>query len=216
MFTASASGREAAKLAQQLGYVRSLTDETNGKHAAQWTISEPGRAHWLRETDPRRAVQALADAIEACQLELADLGRRADGCGDYLSRLSIAVENAFRNPTVPVKAITGVTDTEPGTSILECLRAWRDAGDCPLPVLLVKVKANCPDMTLGAFHDALRSLHARGAIHLHPWTGPLYELPDPTVAVLAGHEIAYYASAREFSVRDSDSLPLSPRGEGLG
>jgi hypothetical protein len=218
MFPASASGREAAKVAQQLGFVRPLTEQINGKQTARlWTISEVGRAHWLKQSDPRRAVQALADGIAACRRELAELGKRADGCRDYLSRLSFAVENAFSNSkgTAPLtlpsppepegegnrsrKAWSGngAGATEAANTILECLRAWHEAGDCPLPALFEKVKAGCPDISLGAFHDALRSLRDRAAIHLHPWTGPLYELPDPTVALLAGHEIAYYASVHE-------------------
>jgi hypothetical protein len=197
MFPASASGREAAMLAQQLGFVRPLTDQMNGKQTARlWTISEPGRAHWLKQSDPRQAVRALADAIEACRHELAELGTRAVGCRDYLSRLSIAVENSFSNSKNPAQAAAKTSDAEPANAILDCLRAWRDSGDCPLPALFEKVKVGCPDMSLGAFHDALRRLRDHAVIHLHPWTGPLYELPDPSVALLAGHEIAYYASVR--------------------
>src|SRR5262249_59564376 len=91
----------------------------------------------------------------------------------------------------------GAGGTDATKAILECLIAWPDAGDCPLPALFENVKVHCPDMTLGAFHDLLRTLRERAAIHLHPWTGPLYELPDPGVALLAGHEIAYYASGRQ-------------------
>jgi len=29
-----------------------------------------------------------------------------------------------------------------------------------------------------------------------PWTGPLYDLPEPHFALLVGHEVAYYASSR--------------------
>jgi len=259
MFPASASGREAAKLAQQLGFVRLLTDETSGKQTARlWTISEAGLVHWHRQTDPARAVQALADAIAGCRHELAELGKRTQACQEYLSRLSCAVENAFSSskdtahPPIKASAVSssraspltlpsppeaggegkrvrhpetdgegnrarstwsgnGTIAAEAANAILECLRGWRDAGDCPLPVLFEKVRAACADMSLGAFHDALRTLRDRGAIHLHPWTGPLYELPDPTVALLAGHEIAYYASARE-----SDPVAPLPPGEGWG
>ena len=40
-----------------------------------------------------------------------------------------------------------------------------------------------PAPTLGQFHDALRHLHADGRVYLHPWTGPLYALPDPPAAL---------------------------------
>lgn len=84
--------------------------------------------------------------------------------------------------------------------VLDGLTRWREAerlGDCPLPALFRGMKAVSPRLTIGQFHDALRSLHEACAIYLHPWTGPLYELPEPALALLAGHEIAYYASLRE-------------------
>jgi hypothetical protein len=198
MFPASASGRQAARLAQEHGLVRPLTDEMSGKESTRlWTVSEMGLAHWLKQTDPRLAVEALTDAVAGCCQELTELGKRADACQEHLARLSRAAGTAFSNlnPTVPTDK--KVIVTEPANAILECLRAWSDAGDCPLPLLFKNVKVLCPDMSLGAFHDTLRVLRDRSAIHLHPWTGPLYELPDPGVALLAGHEIAYYASARE-------------------
>ncbi len=39
-------------------------------------------------------------------------------------------------------------------------------------------------------------MHQAGRIYVHPWTGPLHELPEPAYALLVGHEIAYYASLR--------------------
>ena len=32
---------------------------------------------------------------------------------------------------------------------------------------------------------------------VHPWTGPMYEMPEPSFALLVGHEVAYYASYRK-------------------
>jgi hypothetical protein len=31
---------------------------------------------------------------------------------------------------------------------------------------------------------------------LHPWAGPIYEIPEPELAMLVGHAIAYYVSLR--------------------
>ena len=50
-----------------------------------------------------------------------------------------------------------------------------------------------PTLTIGSFHDGLRHLHEQQKIYLHPWTGPLYDLPEPSYALLIGHEVAYYA-----------------------
>jgi hypothetical protein len=79
------------------------------------------------------------------------------------------------------------------------LRAWQAgqaSGDCPLPELFRRAQASTPTLTVGLFHDGLRRLHDQQRIYLHPWTGPLYEIPEPACALLVGHEIAYYASAR--------------------
>ena len=51
-------------------------------------------------------------------------------------------------------------------------------------------------VSVGSFHDALRQLHEDEQIYLHPWTGPLYALPEPAFALMVGHEVAYYASIR--------------------
>jgi hypothetical protein len=83
--------------------------------------------------------------------------------------------------------------------LLAHLARRHDAGrldDCPLPELYRHLKSSQATATLGQFHDMLRELVAEHKIYLHPWTGPLYELPEPACAMLAGHEVAYYASLR--------------------
>jgi hypothetical protein len=82
-------------------------------------------------------------------------------------------------------------------AILAQLHHWREtdaAGDCPLPELFRRVGQN--SLTIGQFHDQLRALQEQEQIYLHPWTGPLPEIPEPALALLAGHGIAYYASIR--------------------
>lgn len=77
------------------------------------------------------------------------------------------------------------------------LKEWSDAGragDCQLYYLYQQLSSRCPGITPGFFHDALRDLRQKKLIELHPWTGPLYEMPKPEFALMAGHEIACYAS----------------------
>ena len=83
--------------------------------------------------------------------------------------------------------------------MLSYLGRRQEAGaseDCPLPELFRHARQSSPGLTIGHFHDGLRRLHERGQVYLHPWTGPLYDLPEPAYALLVGHEIAYYASIR--------------------
>ena len=42
-----------------------------------------------------------------------------------------------------------------------------------------------------------KGLHETSQVYLHPWTGPLYDIPEPPYALLVGHEVAYYASVRK-------------------
>ena len=68
--------------------------------------------------------------------------------------------------------------------------------DCPLPELYKSLTTREVPPTIGVFHDCLRQLHTDHKVYLHPWTGPLYALPEPAYALLVGHNVAYYASAR--------------------
>ena len=98
-------------------------------------------------------------------------------------------KSAERDSEAPISSLR-----EP---ILSQLRLWREssaAGDCPLPELFQRVEQN--RFTIGQFHDQLRLLHEQELIYLHPWTGPLPEIPEPAIAFLVGHGIAYYASVR--------------------
>jgi hypothetical protein len=84
-------------------------------------------------------------------------------------------------------------------AIRQQLAAWHESGalgDCPLPELFRRLRPCSPRLTIGQFHDRLRRMVQQEAIYLHPWTGPLYELPEPAYALLVGHEVAYYASLR--------------------
>jgi hypothetical protein len=88
--------------------------------------------------------------------------------------------------------------TELAPIILARLADWSGAAgeDCPLPELYRSLSLLDLPPSIGEFHDCLRKLHADGTLYLHPWTGPLYALPEPAYALLAGHNIAYYASVR--------------------
>jgi hypothetical protein len=98
---------------------------------------------------------------------------------------------------------------ELAAAVLARLSDWAasaNAGeDCPLPELFRSLTTREPQPTIGEFHDCLRKLHADGSVYLHPWTGPLYALPEPAYALLVGHGVAYYASLREAGVRGQGS-----------
>ena len=118
---------------------------------------------------------------------------------------SAGVDNALRSADSASRlngvAVLGTPAAELAAAIAVRLADWaasaRVGEDCPLPELFRSLTTREPAPTIGEFHDALRQLEADGSVYLHPWTGPLYALPEPAYALLAGHNVAYYASARQ-------------------
>ncbi len=97
-------------------------------------------------------------------------------------------------PTPPADAPTKVE-----AALLAHLAHWASAAhveDCPLPELYRQAQAVCPSASIGEFHDALRRMHDAETIYLHPWGGPLYDMPEPLYALVIGHGVTYYASLR--------------------
>ncbi|MFO0935721.1 MAG: hypothetical protein U0798_04285 [Gemmataceae bacterium] len=134
----------------------------------------------------KRIVSAILPKVTASRLP--DPTPRSANQADRLSKEA--------NPPVPNAKLAEM--------ILQRIEQWSltASEDCPLPVLYRDVRET---VSIGAFHDCLRTLHAQGQIYLHPWTGPLYALPEPTLSLLVGHEVAYYASRQNHGA----SLPSS-------
>lgn len=128
--------------------------------------------------------------------------------------------NGAESPSAPpaVKtATTALATAEERAAIarevMEFLRRWQASGapeDCSLPELYRQMQSRRALLSVGQFHDVLRGLHDAEQIYLHPWTGPLHELPEPTRALLVGHMIAYYASCRARS--EMLAVPTGPMG----
>jgi hypothetical protein len=184
--------------------LRVVRTEAKGKTALDiCALTEKGLQHLLERTSPRPVLEALLAAVERCEANLRELVGSAAGQHQHLQALhAFAVKLLEKTPQLaPVQAPAPTNGQhKPEDHVLDVLQSWHDArriGDCPLPDLYRRFKESSPKLTLGQFHDALRSLHERRAIYLHPWTGPLYEMPEPALALLVGHEIAYYASLSE-------------------
>jgi hypothetical protein len=208
LFPASASGKQAARRCQEEGWLSPAPPDAEGtQHPPRYAITDAGFRHLLTQNDPRQVIEDFVRVLEArqgqaeelltlarqMQASLATLGSHTRTLLDALrpSRPEGGLNGLFRDFSNPSKGFEGL--------LLEHLERHRDANasrDCPLPHLFGLLARDVPDLTLGRFHDALRRLHDAGAVYLHPWTGPLYEVPEPSCALLVGHEVAYYASAR--------------------
>jgi hypothetical protein len=197
-----ATGKPAAQKCLADGLLRSGPDPRKPGREL-FKLTDAGWAFLLVAANPKQVLEDFVRVLEARQGEVDGLLAAARRMADSLTGLREAVSRVL--PRVEVNRVSAPDDASAdlADTILARLADWSaTAGeDCPLPELYRRAAAP----SIGAFHDALRRLHDRGAVYLHPWTGPLYALPEPAFALLVGHGVAYYASPR--------NEPAAPRRE---
>jgi hypothetical protein len=76
------------------------------------------------------------------------------------------------------------------------VRRWQQEQrtDCPLPELYRYLRQRAPGLSIGAFHDLLRSLYERDRVRFTMWNGSLDRMPSPELALLISSEVMYYAN----------------------
>ena len=205
LFPSAPAGKSAAQKCLADGLLRPAPDAKKPGREL-YTLTDAGWEQLLAAANPKQVLEDFVRVLEARQGEVAGLLAAARRMADSLVGLREAVTRVL--PQVATARVAALQPPEQSTSlptgladaIRAQLSAWASsvqaAEDCPLPDLYRRVGAP----SIGAFHDALRRLHDRGAVYLHPWTGPLYALPEPAFALLVGHGIAYYASPRTDAV----------------
>jgi hypothetical protein len=205
LFPITAAARQAAQRCKQEGFLRIVPRENGRKTTHEtYAISEKGLAYLLDHASPKEVLREMVQTLEAYKAEISQLVAVAQKCQDAIDALRANAERVLQrtnNPApVPIKAEFSVNGTGNWLgNAVSCLSEWHNSGhssDCSLPELYRHVIRGTPGLTIGHFHDGLRRLYEQEKIYLHPWTGPLYEMPVPPLALLVGHEIAYYASAR--------------------
>jgi hypothetical protein len=222
LFAATGPSKLAAQRCKDENLLRVVRTETRGKTPQEiCALTDKGLSYLLSQTSPRQVLEDLVRAVEARQDQLgriAAAAEEADASFEALKTTAAQVLAALPQSKTPVPnelwekfhtnggAARGA-DSTPHTNdvegceptILALLNEWQASAaseDYPLPKLYRRLVENGPRWSVGQFHDALRRLEERGVIYLHPWTGPLYDMPEPPLALLVGHEIAYYASVR--------------------
>jgi hypothetical protein len=204
LFPATATARQAAQRCKDEGLIRVDADPQNaGRELA--AITPKGLEYLLTRVSPRQVMEDFVRVLEARHGQIEELIAVArqmqigiEGLKSSVEQVLPHVRQAAPQPSANGHHAPPAPDWPAAT--LARLNEWRAAGspdDCPLPELFRRVAAGAEAApSIGAFHDALRRLHDDGRLYLHPWTGPLYALPEPAFALLVGHEIAYYASLR--------------------
>jgi hypothetical protein len=219
LFPATNLGRQAAKRTCDDGFLAKVLSAPPGRRELV-AVTDKGREYLLEQSNPKLVLEDLVRAVEARHEqvdELIDAAHRMqaglDAIKDVVERMMPSVAGlceAGRGPNGHAAPASQRPATEED-DLCEHLTRWHESapGDCPLPELYRRLRDAHPDLTVGRFHDGLRDLHDRERVYLHPWTGPLYALPEPAFALLIGHEVAYYASLRNRDswIVDRGSLP---------
>ncbi|MGE3803691.1 MAG: hypothetical protein AB7K24_03345 [Gemmataceae bacterium] len=192
----ASAARKIALHCKEQGLVDVVAVEKKGRTAREiCTVNEKGLAFLLSQSSPRPILEQIVHNLASQQVTIDALTSAAEAVRDRLDRLKTIVERVLHHKTD--KGHNGVHHAkDPGQSICEALSDWQGSGDCPLPELYRRLEPTLPHWTIGRFHDQLRHLREEGLIELHPWSGPLYDMPEPPFALMIGHEVAYYACIR--------------------
>jgi hypothetical protein len=190
LFPATPAARQAAKRCKDDGYLEIV-------HTAPreiCAITDKGRQWLVTQASPRQVLEDFVRVLEERQQQAAELVTAAMNVAASVESLKSTVEQLRPDDRQDKPPVSPTLCADIQTHVEQ----WHAGapGDCPLPELYRRLCESHPGLTVGRFHDGLRELHARGVIYLHPWTGPMYDLPEPPFALMTGHEIAYYASAR--------------------
>jgi hypothetical protein len=201
LFNGTPIAKEAARRGLDQGYFRLVHAPNYGANGRELcTITDKGFAYLLAHHSPKQVLQDMVRVLEARQEEFSALAASTRQAQATLEAIKHAVESVLKTLGQPNADL--VSRGKPALlALLDQWQASRAAGDCPLPELFRLAQPLTPHLSIGQFHDEVRRLHDEGEIYLHPWTGPLYDLPEPAYAMLAGHEIVYYASSRANNTR---------------
>jgi len=212
LFPSTATARSAADRAKVDGLLRVVQSEPNGKTLREvCVLTDKGMQFLARQASPRHVLEDLVRVLEERRSALAELADSARRMASGLDAIRTAVEHVLPRLTehsatngVPMNGVL-TSPAAPSTTdaviadVKARLAEWHVASgssqDFPLPDLYRKLES-VSKVSVGLFHDALRQLYDDHQIYLHPWTGPLYALPEPAFALMVGHEVAYYASIR--------------------
>jgi len=210
MFATNAVGRRAATKALQEGLIEPVKENEPVK------LTSKGREKLTQWLNPKTMLEDFVRALEQRQ----DLARQTlksvQAQAEQLDRLrqGLAELRILLGETPPVKSDSAATSQDPFagellglTRVILVRHESRSRADLLLCELWEGLKAARPELTIGRFHDLLRQWHSEGYIALHPWTGPLYQMPRPELALLCGHEIASYVrwSAAAVGVEHSEA-----------
>jgi Fe2+ or Zn2+ uptake regulation protein len=177
------AAERAAALLVQHGYL-----EADDAGACRMT---PLGVKWLAENDEVKVL--LEDVLRSAETQRERLESIAESCLKEATRLA-----QQRMAVSTILARMGSADAGADVldeAVLQVIQSRHHVGklaDCSVADLFHALEERGVEASIGRFHDSLRRLREAGQVRLAPWTGPLYELPEPALALLIGHEVLYY------------------------
>lgn len=200
LFPASAPGKAAAQAALQSNWLQTVRTEPRGKTITTYVALTPaGSAYLLEQSDPKPLLEQVQTRLKCEESHLQEVQSQVRTAFQTMESLRHRVEqlaSMFDQRQVVQTRISVPAWEDSLTEYLTRRQDARPAEDCPLPELYQQARQIVPELSVGTFHDGLRRLHADRRIALQPWTGPLHELPEPGLALLQGHSLAFYASTQ--------------------
>jgi hypothetical protein len=210
---AGVNGDAVAKALRD-GLLEPTRSETKGKTVIEWVRITPRGVEFLHEQEsPVHALHELRDALrtnqQAIPIWLADLRAGLRALDDRLAAdaqkwtqrldaLGRRVEEALARieavlPLVPDDVAQAVPWGIDAINYLDRRRNGGAPNDCPLPELFAALTNQYGGLSVTAFHEGLRRLHARHLVRLEPADGAT-DLPQPEYALLDGGKLLYYAA----------------------
>jgi hypothetical protein len=208
LFAATAVARQLAQRCKDEGLLSVAQSEPGGKGATEiCTITEKGLAYLLSQVSPKQVLEDLVRTLAERGTQVGELVSTARQWQTGVEALQTTVTRVLQQlekAGAPAAVAVGPAPSGNGSktwqdtliAYLVQARASDTTQDTPLPELFRRASQAHAGLTIGQFHDGLRKLYEQEKLYLHPWTGPLYEIPEPAYALLTGHQIAYYASIR--------------------
>lgn len=199
----TAKTRPVGQLMLSEGWIEP-TGESVGKGKSRkplFRVSAAGLRVALAESDVAMALEAMAEAAQASRRELAELTKALE----HQTRILDQLRGRIALPDLD-RIILRSQDAE--ATRYSGYRKWLDEAvtyvsenpnrhpldHVPLPDLFRAV-GEPHGLTIGAFHDGLRTLLDDDMIRLEPYTGPMFQLEDGQYALMWGQEVKYYAVA---------------------
>ncbi len=191
-----------AALETLIGLVQKFTPSDNHRH-----VPDPTVFSTAIEKATETCLSTIRDAFTDLQQKVLQAVTPTNASSDpapVLAALRAAADRvkipdmpAFSPPPPPPvpshTATSAIASTEGEIVAYVQDRVKRTSVGCQFDELMNHLRTQNPNLTVGAFHDALRKLHDSDRIRLGGWPRMLDDMPEPELALFVSSKVMYYA-----------------------